>query len=383
MERSLLFNDLASSCECVERAAGTCGRRCVWSVIPPRWEKGLFLVKYHDIISTPEWRGRNRYGRPFARLDVQRQVQVIIDAFGLRHARREKPVSYKTRENRALIAHAFMRDVRRLGFKPASVMNLQRKHLKAVVLDWERQELAAGTIAERLSVLRWFCDALGKPGFVPSAESLGLKPESLKRTYAAQHDKSWTTNQVDPVAQIEHIRREDPWVAASLEMQHAFGLRRKEAICGRPHRMDSGTLLLVKHGTKGGLERTVPIRTPYQREVLERAKRLVGARQQANLVPPTRTLEQQIERFKYMMRKYHLTKRDLGVTAHGLRAEYLNDRYEEVAGMPSPVRGGVVKDRKRDERARETIAREAGHARLSITTAYSGARVRGRPRGSR
>jgi len=68
-----------------------------------------------------------------------------------------------------------------------------------------------------------------------------------------------------------------------------------------------------------------------------------------------------------------VTKRQLGITAHGLRHQYATDRYEDVAGAPAPVRGGDRLDREVDRSARLQVAGELGHARENISTAYLGA----------
>ncbi|MBP8275577.1 MAG: hypothetical protein KAX55_01615, partial [Propionivibrio sp.] len=75
--------------------------------------------------------------------------------------------------------------------------------------------------------------------------------------------------------------------------------------------------------------------------------------------------------------RYGITKRDLGVTAHGLRHEHLNELYERVTGVPSPVRSGSVThdlDRLTHDIARARVSQEAGHSRLGISDAYIGAR---------
>jgi integrase len=64
----------------------------------------------------------------------------------------------------------------------------------------------------------------------------------------------------------------------SLRLQAAFGLRREEAIKIQPRWADRGDHLQLKASwTKGGRERTVPIRTAAQRALLEQAKQLAGS----------------------------------------------------------------------------------------------------------
>jgi hypothetical protein len=69
-----------------------------------------------------------------------------------------------------------------------------------------------------------------------------------------------------------------------------------------------------------------------------------------------------------------VTKKELGVTLHGLRHERLQDIHEEITGEPCAIRGGKLEniDPELELKARHIMTTEAGHARLDITTAYSG-----------
>ncbi|WP_425050445.1 integrase domain-containing protein [Pseudomaricurvus hydrocarbonicus] len=63
----------------------------------------------------------------------------------------------------------------------------------------------------------------------------------------------------------------------SLELQGAFGLRREEAIKFVPAYADQDNRRGLKASwTKGGKAREIPVLTPEQRSVLDRAHRLAG-----------------------------------------------------------------------------------------------------------
>ena len=84
----------------------------------------------------------------------------------------------------------------------------------------------------------------------------------------------------------------DEHVRMSLELQQAFGLRREEAMKFQPSFADRGDHLVLKASwTKGGRERTIPVRTEAQREVLNRARRLAGL---GSLIPSNRNYRQQM-----------------------------------------------------------------------------------------
>jgi len=50
----------------------------------------------------------------------------------------------------------------------------------------------------------------------------------------------------------------------------------------------------------------------------------------------------------------------------------MNDAYEDVAGVPSPVRGGGPVSPERDRAARMAVSKLAGHARARAADAYLG-----------
>jgi integrase len=76
--------------------------------------------------------------------------------------------------------------------------------------------------------------------------------------------------------------------------------------------------------------------------------------------------------FYRVMARFGITNRDLGVTPHGLRHQYANDRYELFSGVSSAVRQGPPVDPAVDTAARLEVAAELGHARKEITGAYLG-----------
>jgi hypothetical protein len=58
--------------------------------------------------------------------------------------------------------------------------------------------------------------------------------------------------------------------------------------------------------------------------------------------------------------RHHLRKR--GATGHGCATRFLNDAYEDVTGVPSPVRGGGPVSPELDRAARLAVSQLAGHA---------------------
>jgi integrase len=122
--------------------------------------------------------------------------------------------------------------------------------------------------------------------------------------------------------------------------------------------------MLKSSWTKGGKERTIPIRTEAQREVLNRARRLAGL---GSLVPSNRNYVQQLRIYEG-----HTLRAGLS-NMHGLRHAYAQNRYEELTGWKAPACGGpdfktlTPEQRKVNRGARLTISRELGHERTTVT----------------
>jgi integrase len=134
-------------------------------------------------------------------------------------------------------------------------------------------------------------------------------------------------------SQLETIA--DPHVRMSLELQQAFGLRREEAIKFQPSYADRGDRIILKPSwTKGGKERSVPIRPEAQRDVLDRSRKLAGL---GSLIPSNRNYVQH-------MRIYERDTLRAGLShMHGLRHAYAQNRYEELTGWKCPAAGGPAK----------------------------------------
>jgi integrase len=138
----------------------------------------------------------------------------------------------------------------------------------------------------------------------------------------------------------------------------------------RPHLADRGTYLSVTHGTKGGRDRVEPIRTPEQRAILELAKTFC-ATPSSSTSDPQRKLSQWKNHYYHVVRSCGITRKD-GITSHGLRHQFANERYRQLTGSDSPVRGGAAVSRETDQVARQVIAEDLGHSRERVTTNYLG-----------
>jgi len=274
---------------------------------------------------------------------------------------RNRDGSYATQAKRMHHLMLMANQLVELGFRGMQARSLKPKHVEALVKEWLRQELAVGTIKNRMAVLRWWAEKVEKQSVVARSNDHYGIPD---RQFVSNASKARDVTAQD----MDKIR--DPYVRMSLELQQAFGLRREEAIKFSPGFADRGDHLTLKASwTKGGKARDVPVRTERQRDVLNRARRLAG---QGALIPDDRNYVQQLRVYERQTANAGLSK------LHGLRHAYAQHRYEELTGWKAPAAGGPVTralspgQKVMDRVARQTISQELGHERPQIVAVYCG-----------
>ena len=253
------------------------------------------------------------------------------------------------------------------GIHQLKPKNLKPRHINLVVAQL-RAEVEAGTRSigsakNWLSHLRAYVRLIDRPYLVPRTNAeLGFG----NRVYVPSESKAL-------VLTGGHLERVTcPYVAMSLKLQREFGLRREEAMKIQLAWADRGDRLVLKASwCKGKRERVLPIRTASQRAVLNEARALAGTTEKGSLIPTAKYV-QQVKRFEYQCRKAGING------SHGLRHEYAQRRYLELAGFACPLAGGPKRKdmtpemRRADHEARLEISRELGHGRVSIVNSYCG-----------
>ena len=87
----------------------------------------------------------------------------------------------------------------------------------------------------------------------------------------------------------------------------------------------------LSQGTKNGRPRGIPLDSPARLAAIDMARTVVTAHD-AHMGDPTHDLKHNLRRFDYVLAKFKLTARGLGVTAHGLRHEALIDEFVRQSG---------------------------------------------------
>ncbi|EAM6408001.1 integrase [Salmonella enterica] len=275
--------------------------------------------------------------------------------------------AFVTQKNRHNGLQLIASQLETVGFhtRVMSVHDLKGRHVNRLVALWKQQALSDATMKNRLAMLRWWAEKIGNPGAVKTSEEYGIG----RRQLVTNESKAETPAGKD-------LSMISPWVALSLRLQEAFGLRREESMKFRVswalkgQSPDSISAISLKASwTKGGRPRSIPVLTQEQRQLLAEVRQLAGS---GSLIPPDRS-------YREHLRVFERETASVGTGhTHGLRHAYAQRRYEELSGRKPPVLGGSPRramrreERRKDDEIRRQISEELGHSRISITSIYLG-----------
>ena len=274
---------------------------------------------------------------------------------------RHQEDGYSTRRGRRSIVKMIAGQLGEMGFRQLRAKNLKAKHAEALVERWKQEGLSLGTLKNRMGVLRWMYDKVGK-GFLMHRKNSDYGIGN--RQYVTNVNKAVV---VTP-ASLELIRSEH--VRLSVQMQQEFGLRREESMKIDVAWADRGGHLQLKGSwTKGGRPREIPIETGAQRNLLDRVK---AFNRGGSLIPAGSSYIEHLKHYENQTKAAGLEK------LHGLRHAYAQQRYETLTGWPAPAAGGKKsgelseEERKLDYDVRLQISKELGHSREQISAVYLG-----------
>lgn len=278
--------------------------------------------------------------------------------------------SFKTQERRMYTVCRSFEELRELGFKLETPHALASKHIQALVDHWVADQQMGSTLENKLTNLRAFCSWMGKRGLVLTLGAyVDREAAGVVRKYTTTDDKSWIGADIDCQQVIAEIEREHPRVAIQLKLQAAFGLRLEESFSFKPSRAFlNAEMLRITDGTKGGRARLVPIQ--LRLDVLEEAVALVDPIT-GSTTPVGYSIARWRSHYNWVMQKFGVTRKGMGVTSHGLRHQWLQQYYEVQTGVPAPVKGSA--ERAAIEAHRQALratVEAAGHSRTSKTGAY-------------
>jgi integrase len=268
----------------------------------------------------------------------------------------------------------------RLGYRIERVGQIREDHIRAVVRDHWANGCSPGHLAHVMTQLYKFDDWIGKPGLVRKKESYlpEVNPAELTVKQVAVKSKSWAGNGINVEEKIKDADELDRRFGLMLRMELAFGLRRCEVLQVRPWLDDKGDRLSIRAGiAKGGRPRDIVIDNFDQRQILDFVKSQISNSEFLGWNDRRENgkglLDRNEQRYIRFMRSIGISRKDSGVTGHGLRAQYA-ENSALLAGLLPATLGGTVGQMptKQVHEIRLQVSENLGHSRTSITGSYYG-----------
>ncbi len=276
--------------------------------------------------------------------------------------RQNRDGSFSTQKNRQKMLMLFARQIRKCGFPREMVAtSLTGRHINSLLSIWENSGITTATIKNRMAVLRWWANKIGRPHIISKGNSAyGIS----RRIYITNVNKAQKLDYqiLDTINNC--------LIQFSIELQALFGLRKEESIKFIVSFADRGDHLILKPSwCKGSRGRQIPIRNKIQRDLLDRIHLFVGS---GSLIPDSKN-------YKYQMKLYERLTHNAGLRQlHGLRHNYAQQRYFDLFNQLPPILNEkknyklTPDEKKRDRDVRLIISEELGHSREQITATYLG-----------
>lgn len=285
-----------------------------------------------------------------------------------------KVASYKTQKERKKTIFLFKTELENQGITGIYPKNLKKKHIHLVFAVWEKK-LGPSSLQNYFTHTKAMYSWIGKENIVGKLEDYLKDSSKGKRIYAALKDKSWDNlDEIGKSELLQRIRDADYYLWLQVIAQDAFGLRKKEAICFKPHLDIVDEKLHVRRGAKGGRNRVIPLNSNQ----LEVAEFLKSQLQDTNshLGDPHKTLKQNMTRYSNVLYRLNIKQAGvgaLGVTGHGLRAGFAMRTFRGMGGsLPILTEPISLMTPAEDHALRLKLAEYLGHSRVSVTAAYYG-----------
>jgi integrase len=335
------------------------------------------------------------YNEAASKSEGAKRFRIIMCNFAIQHA--EKRVNgdiagFKTIEASKDALGGMATTLWGLGYQLTTPEGFAEKHARALIRHKWAYGISPGALSVLMTQLGKLQTWIKKTGMLKTTTVYlpEVDPAAFRRKKIAEHSKSVSGNGYDLETVVSNADYIDWRFGAMVRMEVAFGLRREEALKIIPHLDDKGVYFDIRKGVaKNGRERQIPIETPLQRQTLDYVKSLIPKKEHLGWMdkPKQRKgksssnqremsnqlLKRNQGRYNANMIKLGFTKKDAGITGHGLRAEYSEDMALMKGFLPA-TRGGTngQLDQETLDLARLQVAENMGHSRTSVTGAYYG-----------
>jgi site-specific recombinase XerD len=223
-----------------------------------------------------------------------------------------------------------------------SIKHIKTKHVESYMRHLKDKGLEASSLQGYATTLRVIAQAIGKPNIVPNNVELGAN-----RPNANRYKNATTPSDMDKLQEIKvALYQKSEWQGIAFEMQEKFGLRVKESLGSVNTVVHEGKLYLVVPAklAKNGLVRGVEVKTPEQRELLQKAQALRVQMGTPGLIPAQLSLKQGYWKQVHAIQHLGGTKENLA-NSHSLRREYIRSEYAAIKMIPEKeIRDQKVQD---------------------------------------
>ena len=191
------------------------------------------------------------------------------------------------------------------------IVNLKPGHVSAYVKWMHDSGLSAGTMANRMSAVRYLAEAIGKKNIVyRTNQEYGISRsrmnpvlanrDKIDQIKAALADKA---QQGDRIAMMAY---------AAAQLRDAFGLRSKESLLSSSLSEIDGKLYLQIDGAKGGRLRDLEVSNPEQLLAVQHAVQVSEALGSGTgrIIPPELSLKQAYDAQRSLWRELGGSRRD-------------------------------------------------------------------------
>lgn len=248
-------------------------------------------------------------------------------------------------------------------FKLQKIENVRDKHIVAYVKDMQSRELAASTIKNDLSAIRFVFGLTDSNRQLLDNQTLAKNLDhGLEKRSFGKVPKAWSHSEIE-AAQALAIAQGKPHIASEIAFAANFGLRIHETIkLSKDHLTRALSEDELTIGGKNGLVRAVPVTSTGRQLLLSTLDTAVTEGKKNKLYVPQGQLAHQamksLENWIYRYRD-QFSEGDRVLVYHGIRHHYAQAEYKHDFT--------VYHD---DRLARLSVASKLGHGRDSVTRIY-------------
>jgi site-specific recombinase XerD len=162
----------------------------------------------------------------------------------------------KSRVVRGNILRRIIDDLKRIGYRPTKIENIDFTVLPALIKLWQKDELSDSTISNQISILRSILHRVAPDRAFPSNQSLNI---------AIKRDVQNAVAYIEPniINQLS-----DPYVKNLCWLQYWFGLKKSEAISFNRSCVINGDVIIYRKIAYNSKQRVITISNEAQREFL-------------------------------------------------------------------------------------------------------------------